>query len=293
MEVDGINEKRRELKCMINIIKSKKKILFLVFLGIGLFGCSSGDRMSTKADELYKGLDAVQTYREAIDYSNDNLTYVRMKIFCDNLDYEWMSNREVFLNEGEYDFDRTYDCVDSFFYKEKDTEGHASVVIRITTPIDSLTNSASDEIVGFELLATENTNGTIDDYTFTENSGILPMYISSYKEKGVQIFDTTMEKKEDKIIIRHECSITWYDEVMKKEEIEYYKSDTIIGPEGYIIERNLTYYSDSKFKNQVGKKQILYTNYNKNKTYNYYEEKEKLERLEGKSVQEIVESIFD
>lgn len=25
MEVDGINEKRRELKCMINIIKSKKK----------------------------------------------------------------------------------------------------------------------------------------------------------------------------------------------------------------------------------------------------------------------------
>ena len=277
---------------MINVIKSKKKVLFLTFLSIGLFGCSSGDRMSTKADELYKGLDAVQTYREAIDYSNDNLTYVNMKVFYDGLDYEIMTNTEVFLNTEEYDSDRTYDYVDSYFYNEKDTEGDATVFLQIRIPNKISIDRGPSENNYFELWATKNTNGTIYNYS-TGNLWIIPVYKSLYKEKGVEIFDTKKEKKDDKIIIRHEGSNTWYDEVMKKEEIEYYKSDTIIGPEGYIVEENLTYYTDPEFKNQDGKKQTLYTNYNKNKTYNYYEEKERLERLEGKSVQEIVESIFD
>lgn len=275
---------------MINVIKSKKKVLFLTFLSIGLFGCSSGDRMSTKADELYKGLDAVQTYREAIDYSNDNLTYVNMKVFYDGLDYENTSNREVFLNEGEYDSDKTYDCVDSYFYKGKDTDGDTEVSLQITTPTKSQIDNEHRENESFRLLAKKNTNG----FTFYSYiGGVIPVYKSLYKEKGVEIFDTIKEKNDDKIIISHKYSFTWYDESMKKERIGYRKFDTIIGPEGYIVEENLTYYTDPEFKNQDGKKQTLYTNYNKNKTYNYYEEKERLERLEGKSVQEIVESIFD
>ena len=293
MEVENINIKRKELKQMMNVIKSKKKILFFTFLSmVVLFGCSNGKEQSV-ADKLYKDLDAKETYEKAIEYFNENVTYVKYKHSWKQ--YEEIENEEEaillgedisiierFKENGKYNT-ISYAYMNSEFpsmslYILKDGEG--SVLLskdRIFEDVRDLNKEYYENNVFSTIIYLSE-----DD----------PLMTSIYGNEDVEVIDITKVEEDDNIVVKMRYVSTVNLGYMGTKEI-YYESYIIIGSNGLIFETGSESYTDKTFEKKKGSPStIRYSNFNGKTTFDYEEEKQKLKDLEGKDI-DVIKDMFE
>lgn len=270
---ERINEKRRELRCMMTVIKSKKKVLFLTFLSmVVLFGCNNGKEQSV-ADKLYKDLDAKETYEKAVEYFNENVTYVKYKqIAKDGLNDESVFIVERFNEEGKYnqitsvyhDKCSPYNREPgSFVEKEILKNGKASLLLSS----DGVFKEVQD----------------INDKSYYESKQI-PFFRVHYLREGSKLLDISKEESGDHIVIKMKLQFT----------TNYQISEFIIDSNGLFIMQKYEPYTDSTFEKKVGdySSTVWYGDFNKKTTFDYEEERQKLKDLEGKDI-EVIKDMFE
>lgn len=269
MEVENINIKRKELKQMMNVIKSKKKILFFTFLSmVVLFGCSNGKEQSV-AEKLYKDLDAKETYEKAIEYFNENVTYVKLKSFhkiC-VLGIETVTIREEFNENGKYN---------QIFYNRVDLVSGPSSEVRILKDGEA-----------HQLSSYDNKFGELNDLgTEFYESEQRPFLISVYSKEWLKILDASKEEDGENIVIKMKAEAT------SEGQKSYQTHESTIDKNGLLTKEVVRVYSDSKFERLIVEQSDLYENFNKKTTFDYEEEKQKLKDLVGKDI-DVIKDMFE
>ncbi len=294
MEVENINVKRKELKQMMNVIKSKKKILFFTFLSmVVLFGCSNGEGLGASnnngkeqsvAEKLYKDLDAKETYEKAIEYFNENVTYVK------RVDKEKQLTR---VNE-KYNENGKYTRLCYVYYVDEASEEHGQAFIYAYENCCDLysSNHKFDELREY---------GGSGSYLYEQEQ--YPFMSSLYSAERGNVHDISKEEDGDHTVIKikfeNTNNVMSYDEetqwYVDKGEVrtDYRIYEIIIDSSGLIIEERIISYTDSTFEKELGyPTTVQYSNFNKKTTFDYEEEKQKLKDLEGKDI-DVIKDMFE
>lgn len=296
MEVENINIKRKELKQMMNVIKSKKKILFFTFLSmVVLFGCSNGEGLGASnnngkeqsvAEKLYKDLDAKETYEKAIEYLNENVTYYKFKQIDENKKFESIIITERFNEDGKYN------QIFSSYVNHKSDDPSASKEIIKDGKSSQL--GSSNGVFGKVL--------DISNESYYESKQF-PLFSVIYLREGFKLHDISKEEDGDHIIIKmkfeNNYNVMSYDEetqnYVDKGEVhtKYQINETIIDSNGLIIEERVEPYADSTFEKKLDySTTVWYGDFNKKTTFDYEEEKQKLKDLEGKDI-DVIKDMFE
>lgn len=254
---------------MMNVIKSKKKILFFTFLSmVVLFGCSNGKEQSV-ADKLYKDLDAKETYEKAVEYFNENVTYVKLRSFYKIcvLGIETVTIREEFNENGKYN---------QIFYNRVDLESGPSSEVRILKDGEA-----------HQLSSYDNKFGELNDLgTEFYESEQRPFLISVYSKEWLKILDVSKEEDGENIVIKMKAEAT------SEEQKSYQTHESTIDKNGLLTKEVVRVYSDSKFERLIVEQSDLYENFNKKTTFDYEEEKQKLKDLVGKDI-DVIKDMFE
>ncbi len=277
MEVRNIDVTRKGLKQMMNVIKSKKKILFFTFLSvILLFGCNNGKEQSV-ADKLYKDLDAKETYEKAVEYFNENVTYVKYKQIAKDEVNDSVIIVERFNEGGKYNqitsiYNDKYSSYNYepglFAEKEVLKNGKASLLL------------SSDGV--FKALQ------DINDKSYYESKQI-PFFRVHYLRDGCKLLDISKEENGDHIVIKMKLQFT----TIQFTTI-YQISEFIIDSNGLFIMQKYEPYTDSTFEKKWGdcSSTVWYGDFNKKTTFDYEEERQKLKDLEGKDI-DVIKDMFE
>lgn len=257
----------------MNVIKSKKKILFFTFLSmVVLFGCSNGKEQSV-AEKLYKDLDAQETYEKAIEYFNENVTYVKLKSFYKDCvgGTETVTIREEFNESGKYN---------QIYYIRTDSVRGSSSEVKI------LKDGEACGLFSYDNKFSE----LIDFGTEFYESEQRPFLISVYSKEWLKILDTSKEEDGENIVIKMKVEAT--SKTSSGEQKSYQTLESTIDKNGLLTKEVVRAYSDSKFEKLTAEQSDLYENFNGKTTFDYEEEKQKLKDLEGKDI-DVIKDMFE
>lgn len=254
-----------------------KKVLLLMGCVMMSVGCSSSSSQTSKMEELYKGLEAKETYEKVCDYFNENVHYFKRTVELVNPETNQCSNKmveELYNVNGEH----SYVSKQMMYSDGKATSGFATVLSK-----DDIYMMGTDEEMKYvrTYFSDEEKEYFLNDYyTSAQHDFLTPVQDSD----TAKITSLTREDKDNEIVLELKYTYTYTSE--EGTTVVYYLINSHINSDGYLCKEEIKGYSDEDYKTMVSSTVVELTNMNEKESLNFEEEVNALKAIEEKTIDE-------
>lgn len=203
-----------------------KRLVLLMSALLVLVGCQK-DPQDVKPNEqvekkLYEGMSGEETYRAAIDFFNDNVSYYKGVV----------EDGDASTTTETYKIDGKCSVVTKAVYQEDDFT-YLNYTITDGTEFHSL--YLKSDAYAYKLA---------DDYS----QEITKMYLDYYDDNIYDVLDVQRADEGEQILLTLKVKVSQTYQVSDKEDsISYMINEMTINKDGYIVQEETTYYVDETF----------------------------------------------
>lgn len=261
---------------------SKKKVTALVLCVMLLCGCGASDTKNNKtgeisnqsSTELYKGLDAKDTYQKACDYFDEKITYYKEINIETSTGGEnanpGVSYAEAYRENGKKSASIKWISSHlSMFTVYKDEKYHSQIY-------DDVTKYTAKE--------------QKEEYNKRQGPFIKPLLQSKEDDYSkTEFVDIAREDKDGEIVIsvkyKYKSASIYEDGSKEWSESSYNIRETYIGKDGFIY-KIIVKVCDEGFTNAHVSNTNTLSDFNKKKTFDYDQEVKSLKKYENMGLEE-------